>query len=97
MILANKFEKEIFHAQNRLRTNPRSFTQQVKSNMNNFKGNLQKRPGRASLMTTEGPSAWQEAIGALLKQKQLNPLKWSDGLAVAARDHCDDIGKKGLV
>lgn len=25
------------------------------------------------------------------------PLKWDDGLALAARDHCEDIGSKGLV
>ena len=40
MLLANKFERDIFDAQNRLRTNPKSFTSQVKGNMSNFEGKL---------------------------------------------------------
>jgi len=27
----------------------------------------------------------------------LEPLEWSNGLALAARDHCQDIGPKGLI
>ena len=27
----------------------------------------------------------------------LEPLEWNDGLALAARDHCKDIGPKGLI
>ena len=48
-------------------------------------------------MTTEGPTAWHEAIQALREQSTLNKLEWDDGLALAARDHCNDIGPKGLV
>lgn len=55
------------------------------------------REGRNHLMTNEGPAAWSEAIEALKKQKSLNSLEWDDGLALAARDHCNDIGPKGLV
>ena len=97
MLLADKFEQEIFNAQNRLRTNPQSFINYVQTEVGRFQGNLLGRPGRSSLMTNEGPSAWREAISALQQQRSLNSLQWSDGLAVAARDHCNDIGRKGLV
>jgi len=40
---------------------------------------------------------WEEAVEALKWQSPMEPLKWDDGLALAARDHCEDIGSKGLV
>ena len=48
-------------------------------------------------MTTEGVSAWHEGLQALKDQASINSLEWDDGLALAARDHCNDIGPKGLV
>lgn len=36
------------------------------------------------------------ALTTLYQQKQLEPFEWSNGLAQAARDHCNDIGRKGL-
>ena len=40
--------------------------------------------------------AWKEAKIELNEQKSLQPLKWSDALALAAQDHCEDIGEKGV-
>jgi len=47
--------------------------------------------------TIEGPAAVVESINALNAQKALPPLEWSEGLALAARDHCLDAGRYGLV
>jgi uncharacterized protein YkwD len=34
---------------------------------------------------------------AIMRMKEkLKPLKWSEGLALAARDHCNDIGQSGI-
>lgn len=48
-------------------------------------------------MTQEGVSAWLEAKDELTVQKKLHKLRWSDGLALAAQDHCEDTGSKGVV
>ena len=43
-----------------------------------------------------GRSEYQEAIHALNLARPMEPLEWSDGMAMAARDHCLDIGFAGL-
>jgi len=51
--------------------------------------------GRPWLRTVEGEAAWIEAIAEITKAKPLKELNWSDGLALAAHDHCNDSGPKG--
>lgn len=48
--------------------------------------------GRPWLRTVEGEAAWIEAIAEITKAKPLKELNWSDGLALAAHDHCNDSG-----
>jgi uncharacterized protein YkwD len=47
------------------------------------------------LKTNEGRAAWVEAIEEIRKAKPISALAWSDGLALAAHDHCNDSGPKG--
>ena len=41
--------------------------------------------------------AYIEAIEFLKIQQSLKPFRWSDQLALAAQDHVNDIGPKGMV
>jgi uncharacterized protein YkwD len=47
--------------------------------------------------TQEGKNAYINAINFLKAQRSLPPFAWSDKLASAARDHCEDAGPKGMV
>ena len=55
--------------------------------------------GQPAADTIEGAAAVQDAIRDLTLRSgaKLNKLEWSPGLALAARDHCADAGKLGLV
>ena len=37
-----------------------------------------------------------EARQALEDQRGLQALQWNDGLALAAKEHCMDLGPKGM-
>ena len=66
MRLASSFEKEVFKAQNRLRTNPRSYIKQVRNELSYFDGKSLNIPGyKSEIITSEGDSPWYEAIGEL--------------------------------
>jgi len=70
----------------------------IKHQMHLFKNDwrtIAKHDGN-DLKTIEGIKAWKKAYRKLQYQKQLSPFKWSNALAAAARDHCRDIGTKGL-
>jgi hypothetical protein len=59
MKVASALDKEVFEAQNKLRTNPKSFIPALQKQMTYFKGNTIWTPGVAvGLSTNEGPSAW---------------------------------------
>ena len=48
-------------------------------------------------MTQEGPAAYREVIEYLKSAKPITkPLAWSQELANACRDHCNDTGPKGI-
>jgi uncharacterized protein YkwD len=49
------------------------------------------------VMTKEGEKAVIEAIKFLEKQKPLKPLKFSEELASAAKDHVVDSGANGII
>jgi len=55
--------------------------------------------GQPSSETVEGSAAVEESIQNLRLRSgsMMNALTWSPGLALAARDHCADAGKLGLV
>ena len=69
----------------------------IRKEIQNFQGSILKRQGRTDLSTFEGSKAWSEAILALIHQPYLSPLKWDNGLYLAARDHCKDAGPRGKV
>jgi uncharacterized protein YkwD len=56
-----------------------------------------KREGKTNLRTNEGVKAVKEAIDYLGKVDKVDPLKWSNELAKACKEHVDDTGPKGLL
>ena len=47
------------------------------------------------ISTTEGINAWEEAEKALEEQPTRKELEWSEGLTLAAQDHCIDMETSG--
>ena len=73
----------------------------VEADLKKFKNNMQIELAPNSFLTTnEGKGAWTEALAALQKlrdDKTTAPVHtWSDALAYACVDHCNDTGPKGL-
>lgn len=93
-----KFAQEVFTLQNKVRNNPRSFIHVLERRLACFRGNqLYADDKKSFVQTNEGPFAYVEAIEFLRTRKGSKPMKWSEELAKAARDHVNDIGEKGLV
>jgi uncharacterized protein YkwD len=62
-----------------------------------FEGTLWRRPGRVPLRTEEGVAALDEAIAFLEAARPVGPLRFNDGLALAARRHAQDLGPRGAL
>ena len=64
-----------------------------------FEGNAYYADDMPSIESQEGTKAIDDAIENLRLRSgsMLNKLEWSPGLALAARDHCLDAGKNGLL
>jgi uncharacterized protein YkwD len=64
-----------------------------------FDGEVLKREGKTNLRTNEGPKAVKEAIEYLQSkaEKIPEPLRWSEELAKASKEHVEDTGPKGML
>ena len=99
MRMASRTAKEAFKSQNLLRTNPFTFESIIESQINLFDADwktIRDRFKGEVTTTTEGISAWQEAFMALDAVPKMRALVWSDELALAADDHCEDMGQNGM-
>jgi len=90
-------QKSVLAELNVARTTPMKYVEYLKDQRSRFKGNLFIGTPGVRLMTHEGVAAVDEAIAALSKQAPLAALSFSEGLALAALDHVQDTGPKGLV
>ena len=72
--------KAAFDAQNLIRTQPKKVATIIQQQMKEYK--------------IESNKDWKEGYTHLLSKPTLAPLKWSAPLALAAVDHCADIGPK---
>jgi uncharacterized protein YkwD len=100
MHLATALDKEVFDQQNGLRSDPASYIGPLMERIPQFNAQTYvPADGQPSSETIEGSAAVEDAIGDLRLRSgsMLNNLEWSPGLALAARDHCADAGKLGLV
>ena len=90
-------QKALLSELNVARTTPLKYVEYLKDQRSRFKGNdFMGTPG-VRLVTHEGVAAVDEAIAELSSQAPLDPLQFSQGLALAALDHVQDSGAKGLV
>lgn len=89
-------EKAVLDELNVARTKPLKYVEYLKEHKRKFDGKVFVGPSGVRIATKEGIGAVDEAIGVLLKQKPLTALKYVEGLSLAARDHAEDTGPKGL-
>lgn len=93
-----KLEHEVITMMQNVRQNPKILVEDLQKMLQHFQGNTYKDPvSRVNIITNEGPGAVHEAISFLKSCSSAPPVRVSKGLTQAARDHCYDIGPKGLV
>lgn len=100
------FEEQLVSKINELRTNPASYAPKLKEYVQYFKGRTLRIPGtNAGISTQEGPQAYIEAADFLSKQRSVEPLVPSKGLARICQDFMvkaeklsepDDLGEIDL-
>jgi uncharacterized protein YkwD len=94
---ATAFERQVVQEMSGLRTQPKAYARQLRELRPYFEGTLWKRPDRVPLRTEEGVAALDEAIAFLESVRPLGPLRFNEGLALAARRHALDIGPRGVL
>lgn len=93
----SEIEHMVWAYHNLIRTHPQKFIPVLEELLPFYVGNSLKIPGQRELVTKEGKSAILEAIEALKQQQPVGFLEYSVGLSLAARDHLNDHGPKGLI
>jgi len=99
MKMAGPQEFAAFKEQNVIRSNPKSIARKVAAQEAKFdpSGRWYLMPdGFTRMMSNEGVGAWTEAVSVLNQQPSLSAFQWNDYLALAAEDHCNDTGGRGL-
>jgi uncharacterized protein YkwD len=92
MDFLSPLEKEIVRELNYARTNPQKYASVIEDLKQYYDGNLIKVPDKTPIRTREGVKAVDEAIRYLRSVQPLPPLKVSQGMSQAARDHVKDQG-----
>ena len=90
-------EKEVIIELNRARTNPAGYAKKLEDLKRHYVGKYIYIAGRTQVVTQEGVSAVNEAIGFLKSTAPVPVLRVSKGLCAAAKVHAEDQGPKGLV
>jgi len=91
-------EKNVVLELNKVRTNPKKYADlYLVPDLRYYQGKEYRYPGRVTLITNEGKSAVEECIRALSLTRPMKALMPSDLLSMAAKDHVQDTGPKGIV
>ena len=93
----SKYAFEVLDELNFARTKPKEYAEIINLRRKNFKGKIYKEPGKIDIKTNEGVSALDEAVSLLRKTKPMPPLTMSGCLILAAQQHVNDIGPRGIV
>ncbi|GFO54446.1 serine protease [Geomonas sp. Red276] len=92
------FGRQVVAEANLARTQPRRYAQYLRELRRSYWGKFYRAPGSvATVVTSEGGAAVDEAIAFMERQSPLPPLTWSDGLAEAAAELVRDEGQNGDV
>jgi uncharacterized protein YkwD len=91
-------EKDVVREVNKVRVNGHEYAEQyVRGRVGYFEGLRYHEPGATWERTTkEGAGAVEECVRELSESRRLVVLLPTHGLWQAARDHCGDMGPKGL-
>lgn len=76
----NKFCQQVLEEINYVRANPRTYAKRIRSYINSFDGMVLRLPGMNGLITTEGPSAYEEAALFLENTLKKPMLQLNEGL-----------------
>ena len=94
----SRLKQEIINEHNKIRRNPKSYIPILEKQLKWFRGTVLERPDLdCGIQTSEGVSAYKEAINFLKTQKPIAELIYDDEIAKASQDHADDIGYTGSV
>lgn len=78
---------------NKVRTDPKAYSEKLKSYVSYFKGNILRVPDKTPIKTNEGPAAFEEAAKFLEGQAPLGALRVSLGLNLASQESLSEIQK----
>ena len=92
----SSLENAIVYEINMARTNPKGYASLLGKWKRYYDGKLLKIPGETILMTQEGVTAVNEAIGSMRSTNPASRLTPSKGMSSGARDHVTDQGSSGL-
>ncbi len=81
---------------NELRFDPGAYARKLAHHRTLYRGKTIFQRNAPPVLTQEGVTAVDEAIAALRQTQRLPQLRWADGLARAAQDHADDLGRNNL-
>ncbi len=91
-------ERQVIAEINLARSRPQVYAAILTEIKADYKGNIYYRPGAAAgVETREGVAAVDEAIRYLLTVAPCDTLKHAACLSLAARDHVEDSGVRGLL
>ena len=90
-------EKAVVRELNLARQNPKKYASFLERQKPYYVGKHIKRPGKTTVITSEGVSAVNEAIRFLRSVKPVSALKPARGMSLGARDHVRDQGPTGRV
>jgi len=93
--LISSHEKEILAEINLARTNPAQYLRYLEEFKPHYHGKEIKFADGSPLVTNEGVSALEEAIGFVRSLKPLPPLELRKGLILGAQDHVNDLTRTG--
>ncbi|NWJ42375.1 MAG: CAP domain-containing protein [Geothrix sp.] len=94
---ATAFERAVVQEMSDARIRPKAYAKYLRELRDAFEGNLWHRPRRVPLRTDEGVAALDEAIAFLEAARPVGPLRFNEGLALAARRHAQDLGPRGAL